>query len=351
MATFKVDNVRMAGVSACIPSIKIDNKDSTLFDSEEEKLKYIQTVGVDTRYVTDENTCSSDLCFSAAERLLEDLNWDKEEVDCLVFVSQTPDFKYPATACILQDRLGLPMSCLSFDISMSCPGWIYGLSVVTSMLSAGKLRKALLLAGETVSKLRSPYDKVNLITGDAGTATALEYAEGASSLCFDLNTKGDDYKAVWVREGGYRHPFSDCSLKYEQCEDGVLRNGVQTYMDGASIFGFAIKRAPESIHRLMDRYSVREDEVDFFLLHQANKVINDKIIKKTKFPVEKFPGNLKEYGNTSSSAIPLMMVCQLQNRSANKSYLACGFGGGLAYASAYFKTDDRFVCSELVTLY
>lgn len=350
MATFKIDNVRIAGVAACVPQKRVENKYSQLFDTEEEKLKYIETVGVDARHVTDEQTCSSDLCLASAEKLLSDLNWGKEEIDCLVFVTQTPDYKYPASACILQARLGLPMSCLTFDVSMSCPGWIYGLSVVSSLLSAGKLRKALLLTGETVSKLRSPYDKVNLITGDAGTATALEYCETAKSIYFDLNTKGDDYKAVWIRDGGYRNPFNEHSLDYEKCEDGVTRNGVQTYMDGASIFGFAIKRAPESIRRLMETFGIEDETVDYYLLHQANKMINDKIIKKLKFAPEKFPSNIREYGNTSSTAIPLMMVCQLRNKLGNKQQIACGFGGGLAYASTCFTTDTNIVCSELVTL-
>lgn len=350
MATFKIDNVRIAGVAACVPEKTLKNKDSQLFDTEEEKLKYIEMVGVDTRHVTDDNTCSSDLCLASAEKLLADLRWNKEEIDCLVFVTQTPDYKYPASACILQDRLGLPMSCMAFDVSMSCPGWIYGLSVVSSMLSAGKLRKALLLTGETVSKLRSPYDKVNLITGDAGTATALEYCDTVKSIYFDLNTKGDDYKAVWIRDGGYRNPFNEHSLDYEKCEDGVTRNGVQTYMDGASIFGFAIKRAPETIRRLMETFDIEDGAVDYYLLHQANKMINDKIIKKLKFAPEKFPSNIREYGNTSSTAIPLMMVCQLHNELGNKQHIACGFGGGLAYASTCFTTDDSFVCSELVTI-
>lgn len=347
MATFKIENVRIAGVSACVPEKKLENKDSQLFESEEEKLRYIETVGVDARHVTDENTCSSDLCYAAAVRLLNDLGWDKGEIDCLVFVTQTPDYKYPASACILQSRLGLPMSCLTFDVSMSCPGWIYGLSVVSSLLSAGRLRKALLLTGETVTKLRSPYDKVNLISGDAGTATAMEYCVEAKSIYFDLNTKGDDYKAVWIREGGCRNPFNEHSLEYEKCEDGVTRNGVQTYMDGASIFSFAIKRAPESIRRLMETYKIEDGDVDYYLLHQANKIINDKIIKKLSFPPEKFPSNIREYGNTSSTAIPLMMVCKLKNKLGGKQSLACGFGGGLAYASTCFTTDEKFVCSEL----
>lgn len=350
MATFKISNVRLAGVAACVPSKVIDNSDSTLFDTEEDKQKYIETVGVHRRHVADTDTCSSDLCCASTERLIADLGWNKEEIDCLVFVTQTPDYKYPATSCILQSRLGLSTSCIAFDISMSCPGWIYGLSSIAALVSAGRFRKAILLTGETVSKLRSPYDKVNLITGDAGTATALEYNENAEDIFFDINTKGDDYKAVWIRDGGYRNPVNSHSLDYEACEDGVTRNGLQTYMDGASIFAFAIKRAPESIRRIMESFVLTDDNVDYYLLHQANKLINDKIIKKLKFPIEKFPSNIDEYGNTSSTAIPLMMVCQLPTSLKGKHSVACGFGGGLAYASTYFHTDENFVCSDLVTI-
>lgn len=350
MAILRIENVRIAGVSACVPKKVVENIDSELFDLELEKTKYINSVGVQTRHIADDSICSSDLCYESAEKLIFDLGWNKEEIDCLIFVTQTPDYKYPASSCILQGRLGLPMSCISFDISMSCPGWIYGLSALASMVSAGKIRKALLLTGETVSKLRSPYDKVNLITGDAGTATALEYCESAEDICFDLNTKGDEYKAVWIKDGGYRNPVNKQSLDYVMCEDGVMRNGLQTYMDGASIFAFAIKRAPESIRRLMETCNLSDESVDYYLLHQANKMINDKIIKKLKFPTEKFPSNLSEFGNTSSTAIPLMMVCQLKEKLGNNHYIACSFGGGLAFGSVYFNIDENVVCPDLLTI-
>jgi 3-oxoacyl-[acyl-carrier-protein] synthase-3 len=350
MATFKIDNVRIAGISACVPKTVIENNDSLLFDTEEEKKKYIKMVGVERRHVVDNKTCSSDMCFEAAEKLLSELEWKKEEVECLIFVTQTPDYKYPASACILQNRLGLSLSCMAFDISMSCPGWIYGLSVVSSLVSAGKIRKALLLVGETVTKLRSPYDKVNLISGDAGTATALEYSSDAKEILFDLNTKGDDFKAVWIRDGGGRNPFNSSSLDYVKCEDGIVRNGIQTYMDGASIFGFAIKRAPESIRRLMDTFSINPEQVDYFLLHQANKMINDKIIKKLKLSPDKFPSNIRDYGNTSSTAIPLMIVCKMSDLILEKNNVACGFGGGLSYASTYFHIDNNTIIPKLIIL-
>ena len=145
MAFFKIDNVNIAGISACVPPKRVDNMESTLLEDKKELEKYIETTGVRYRYIAEDGICSSDLCKAAAERLIEDMGIDKSEIGCLIMVTQTPDYIFPATACVLQDRLGLPTDCMSFDITMSCPGWIYGLSVMSSILSAGKVKKGLLL--------------------------------------------------------------------------------------------------------------------------------------------------------------------------------------------------------------
>lgn len=137
MATFSVDNVRIAGIASCVPSNVIENNESVLFDNDEERSKYIQSTGVERRHVVDGNTCSSDLCYEAAEKLIADLQWEKESIDYLIFISQTGDYIYPATACILQDRLGLRNSCMSFDITMGCSGWVYGMSVAASLVRTG----------------------------------------------------------------------------------------------------------------------------------------------------------------------------------------------------------------------
>lgn len=175
MAYLTTQNVVVKGISACVPSHRIDNADSTLFESVKEREKYIENTGVKSRRVASKDCCSSDLCQKAAERLIEELGWNREEIDACIFVSQTNDYIYPATACILQHKLGLRNECMCMDITMGCSGWVYGMSSITSQMSTGQIKKALLLAGETVSKTRSPYDRVNLITGDAGTCTALQY--------------------------------------------------------------------------------------------------------------------------------------------------------------------------------
>lgn len=137
MASFSVDKVRIAGIASCVPQNVIENNDSVLIEDTEERSKYILSTGVQRRHIVDDNTCSSDLCYEAAKKIIADLKWSKDSINYLVFVSQTGDYIYPATACILQDRLGLPDTCMSFDITMGCSGWVYGMAVASSLVRMG----------------------------------------------------------------------------------------------------------------------------------------------------------------------------------------------------------------------
>ena len=348
MATFSVDNVRIAGIASCVPSNVIENNESVLFDNDEERSKYIQSTGVERRHVVDGNTCSSDLCYEAAEKLIADLQWEKDSIDYLIFISQTGDYIYPATACILQDRLGLRNSCMSFDITMGCSGWVYGMSVAASLVRTGGGR-ILLLNGETVSKTRSPHDRVNMITGDAGTATALEYCEGAATMHFDLNTDGKGYKTIIIPDGGYRNMFTSESLKEHLDDDGVVRNNLHTKMDGAGVFAFAISKAPASIKNLISECNISPDAIDYYLLHQANQFIINKINKKIGGG-DKVISNLQDFGNTSSTSIPLCVSSKLSGSFKNKKCIGCAFGVGLSWASIYFETDNNIVCPELIQI-
>lgn len=163
---------------------------------------------------------------------------------------------------------------------MGCSGWVYGMSVAASLLQSGNLKRILLLTGETVSKTRSPYDKVNLITGDAGNATALEYDSNAKPMYFELNTDGTGAETIMIHDGGFKHPVTSDSFEYHIDEDGVKRNNLQTKMDGAGVFAFAISQAPRSIKRLLEAYQLQTEDIDFWLFHQANKMIDSKIAKK-----------------------------------------------------------------------
>jgi 3-oxoacyl-[acyl-carrier-protein] synthase III len=351
MAFIHISGVTIKGISACIPKLNVENKDYSGFTSGESE-KIIAAIGVERHRMADQNTCASDLCFQAAERLIHELSWKKEEIDCLIFVSQTPDYILPATACLLQTRLGLRMEIAAFDISLGCSGWIYGLQVISSLLSHGYLRKGLLLVSETILKYCSEEDKSTFpLFGDAGAATALEYDKHDPGFKFHLGTDGTGYDALYIPDGGFRNQVSESSLEFVEIKPGIKRSPLQLVLNGMDILSFSISKAPESILMLSERFEIDLNTIDFFLLHQANRFINERIRNKLALPSEKVPYSLQKYGNTGPATIPLTMVSELSEHLRNNktSILACGFGAGLSWGSVYFCTD-KLICSEIIEI-
>ena len=352
MAFFAIKNVSIKGIAAAVPERKESNKDFPML-SEDQLNQYIQTVGVTERRcsIHDGSLCTSDLCYSAAEKLLEELEWRREEIELLVFVSHTQDYKLPCTACILQERLGLSKETMAFDVPLGCSGFVYGLGVVGSIIAQGVIKKALLLVGNTQSVYASPEDKSTaLLFGDAGSAIALEYDETqGESIKLHYQTDGSGYENLIVPDGGCRHPFNKHSAEMEEFEEGIRRSRLHEKMDGGAVFTFAFFNVPKSLKALMTRYEIDMDSIDYLLLHQANKYLCEAICKKMKVPEGKVPFNIDRFGNTSGTSIPLLMVTELRSQLRNQKlmHLACGFGVGLSLGSSYFCTD-HIVVPELI---
>ena len=348
MAYFEINDVSIRGIAAAVPSRKEYNRDFPGL-SEEQLEKYIETVGVVERRCAIHNgsLCTSDLCYEASERLLQEIGWQREEIGLLVFVSHTQVYKLPATACILQSRLGLTKETMAFDIPLGCSGFVYGLGVISSIISSSHIGKALLLVGNTQSVYASPEDRsTSLLFGDAGTCIALEYDESATeSFKFHYHTDGDGFENLIVPDGGCRHPFNEQSMVMEEFEDGIRRTRLHEKMDGGAVFTFAFFNVPKSLKVIMNQGNIAQEDVDFLLLHQANKYMLDSIRKKLKFDEAKVPFNIDRFGNTSGASIPLLMVTELQKqlRSKKLKHLACGFGVGLSLGSASFCTDSIVV--------
>ncbi len=354
MAYSEIKNVNIKGIAACVPDRVENNRDFPLL-SRELIEKYIDQVGVVERHcaIHDGSVCTSDLCYESAEKLLNELGWDRNEIGLLVFVSHSQDYKLPATACILQDRLHLPKETMAFDVPLGCSGWVYGLGIASNIISHGFIKKALLLCGNTQSVYASPLDKSTaLLFGDAGSATALEYNPEAAPMYFHHTSDGSGYEAVIVPDGGCRHPFNEHSADMEEFEEGIKRSRLHEKMDGMSVFSFAISSVPKSLKLLMEKSGYTVDEIDDLLLHQANKFICEKIRTKLKFSPEKTPYNIDRFGNTSGTTIPLLMVTELKEKLCAKEmiHLGCGFGVGLSIGSVLFKTD-HIVVPKLITLY
>jgi len=352
MSYQQINNVRIDGIAACVPAKCEENSSLDIFNSRDEYEKFVATTGIERRRVVTGGMCTSDFCFAAAEKLIADLQWDKTDVECLIFVSQTPDYKLPATACILQSRLGLSKECMSFDISLGCSGWIYGMTAISSILSAGHIKKGLLLVGDTVTVTKSPLDKSTYpLFGDAGTATAVSYNQNATKISACLYTDGSNYEAIMIEDGGCRNPVTPDSFEIMEYENGVKRNRLQSILDGSSVFTFGISKAPQCVNNLIEHFEIEKNSIDYFIFHQANMLMNEKIRTKLKLPEEKVPYILKDFGNSSSASIPLTIVVKLKElvEKTPLKMIACGFGVGLSWGAIAFELN-KIVCSELIEI-
>jgi len=344
MAFLKIENVKMSGLSACVPQNVEENSGYLLFDDKAYR-DFVATTGIERRRITKDGACFSDLCVVAAERLIADLKWSKEEISFLLVVTQSQDYILPATSIIIQDRLGLPKDCYALDISLGCSGYVYGMSVITSLLSSHKKGKGLLLAGETIGWHSYSDKSVYPLFGEAGTVTAFEYNECAKPQFYGFNSDGSGHKAIIRRDGGCRNPVSSSSFVPRTYGEGIVHNNLDLFLDGMDVFTFGIKRAPESVNQLLENFALDKETVDFFTFHQANKFMNEQIRKKLKLPHEKVPYSLKDFGNTSSASIPITLTTELKSDLETKSltHIACGFGVGLSWGSVYFNTENLTV--------
>ncbi len=350
MSIFKIKNVTISGVSASVPNNKVNTHEFDFFTKEEAEI-FIKTVGIENRYMAQSETCASDLCYHAAEKLINDLGWDKEEIGILIFESVTADYRTPPTSCILQSRLDLPESCFTMDIPMGCCGSMYSITVAASMMSSGSVRKALLLTGDTITRMSSPLDKSRIpLFGDCGTVIALEYDENASDIIVEFNTYGKGYKALITPHSGFRHQVSPESFEYEDFGNGVVRAPIHSLINGMNVFAFAISKPPKSIVEMLNYCQMDKDkDIDYFLIHQANKMIVDRVAKKAGLDADKVPMNLKDYGNCGGASIPLLMVTNLKKelQEHSLSLLLSSFGLGLTWSTMIIKTKPMII-SELV---
>lgn len=343
MAFLEFRNVRVAGFSAGVPANIVSNLKEEEGSQDYNNEDFVKTTGVLERRF-DERFTTSDLCYTAAERLISDLKWDRTEIDALFFVSQNADYYLPATACILQNRLQLSTECYAMDIPLGCSGWVYGLSSAVSLLQNGHIRKALLLCGD--AKRRVPTN--DPLFGHAGTATALEYQEGAGGFRFHFGTDGSGYDAIMIPDGGARNQVTPESFK-EEIIDGRRYNRLQTRMKGMDVFSFGISTAPKSVRKLGEHFGFDYQTADYYVFHQANMKMNNQIAKKLKLDGAKVPSCMYRFGNTSSASIPLTIVTQLKSKIENRltKFICCGFGVGLSWGTVAFTTED-IVISEIV---
>lgn len=343
-------DIGITAMAAAVPRTVIKNCEYDLYFNKEDIKEIVEKIGVVERRFADNNTCSSDLCFVAAERLLTDMNIDRESIDLLLFISQTPDYRMPATSVLLQDRLRLSTSTITLDINLGCSAFLYGLTVAFSMISAGTVKRALILDGETRSKVYSLKDrKTGFLFGDGGIAALVEPGKLFGSSWFSLNSDGSRESLIKIPAGGYRK-MSSCETVKEKIVDefGNIRSEEHGYMNGADVFNFVIREVPKDFSRLLQYSGQDLNSIDYFVFHQANSYINGFLAKKLKLPENKLPSTIGKFGNTSSVSIPLTIVSELRGELRNhKRLLLSGFGVGLTWGTAIIDVDGCYI-SDIV---
>lgn len=347
-----LQNVSVKGIACAVPETIVETKASNDIFGEENVSKFIKMTGVEQRHVSSKKQTSSDLSFVAAKQLINLLGWEPNSIDGIIFVTQTPDYVAPATACVLHARLGLKKDCIAFDVNLGCSGYVYGLYIAGSLMQTGDTKRILFLAGDTSTKSISPFDKSSfMLFGDSGSATALERGD-KSCIPYWYRTDGSGYKAIITPSGAFRN--LDGSHTRRQFGEGIIRSDYELYMNGADVFNFTISEVPEMLKEFIAYHNISEKHYDLFAPHQANLFMLKHIAKKVKIPMNKLGVSMDRYGNTSVTSIPLTL-CDFYGgkQTGRKQILASGFGIGLSWGTAYFDvmaenclpiitTDDYF---------
>jgi 3-oxoacyl-[acyl-carrier-protein] synthase-3 len=337
--------VAIKGICATVPRsfVETDSYESKFGASTVKKFKKV--VGILKRPIALPEQTASDLCFVAANRIIEHLGWDRASIDALVLVTQTPDYFLPASACVLQYRLGLSEECMAFDINLGCSGYVYGMFVASSLINSG-VKRVLLLTGDVLNTKKSDDDKsIAMLFGDAGTATALE-AESYKKMNFLLRTDGSGFKHFIIPSGGSRNPNG--SHEIAEWGEGIKRNDFHIYMNGAEVFNFSVDKPVKAHFDFLNKFNLNIVDFDMFVFHQANKFIINGIAQRIDIPSEKVPISIDRFGNTNSATIPLTIADACAGiPDRNIKILLNGFGVGLSWGVMNTEINTR-VCLPIV---
>jgi len=325
-------------ISYYLPEVEITNEQLAAEFPEWDVAKISSKVGISSRYVTDKDEFTADIAVKAAKQLIDEYNLSPTAFDVIMLCTQTPDYFLPATACIVQDRLGLSTRTAAFDFNQGCSGYIYGLAMAKGFIAAGIAKNVLLITAETYSKHIHPRDKGNrTVFGDAASATWISGENGWAEIgAFELGTDGSGANNLIVKNGAGKSAKSNQEILNEE---DIAASGDYLYMNGPEVFNFTIKSVPQLVNSTLEANNLSMDQVDEFLFHQANKYMLDHLRKKIGIPQEKFLQHMEYCGNTVSSTIPIALKAFVSEGRFRKeqTLLLAGFGVGYSWGGTVLK--------------
>lgn len=331
-----LSNLKISHIAAGLPKKIVSISEYEAFFTEKEIKRIKKSTGVESVHVAAEDKCTSDYAVMLAERLMEENGLTGEDFDGIVFISQTPDYRVPATSVILQDRLGLSQSSVAFDINYGCSGYIYGLYQAALLLSSGSCQRVLVFTGDTQIRMIHEQDRGNrMVLGDGFAVTVME--RGTQSMCYNIHSDGSGYRYILMEAGGWRMPKSERTAEPVTDRHGHPRWPEYTYMDGLEIMNFALNQVPPLVKATLEYAGWNSEEVGTFAMHQANRLILEFLAKRIGVGMDRMPIVMKHMGNTVSASVPLMLTekhRELERKDALKKVLICGFGVGLSWGAA-----------------
>lgn len=321
-------NIKISGIAAAAPKDVLDNLECAKKIGQRRAKKQVMLTGIRKRHCVREGQSASDLSCVSAERLLQELKWNRNDIRVIVNVTQSADMHTPSTAMLIQKRLGIGQDCLAFDVNLGCTGYVSGLQIVAALLQNTGGKGLLLVGDGRYSETTSEPTTDSLLFGDGASATAIEI-EDNNPMFYAQKTDGT------------RHDLLSVAL------DGTLT------MDGNAVLLFSLNEVCQSIKEFRNNFDIKEDEIDYYVLHQAQKLILDGIARECDIPTEKVLTSYEEYGNTSTATIPITMchnVEKLKKKEHVRLYL-CGYGVGLAWSSVVLDVDTRCIFPVEITDY
>jgi 3-oxoacyl-[acyl-carrier-protein] synthase-3 len=334
----KQTKAAIKGIFSYFPASKLTNEQLAQEYGDWEANKIFDKTGISVRNIVGPEECASDLGVAAAKKLFESGICHPEDIDFLLFCTQSPDYFLPTTACLIQNRLGLRTDCGALDFNQGCSGFVYGLSLARSLVETGMATNVLLITAETYSKFINSRDRsVRTIFGDGAAATWVGLTEAETDLIgpFIFGTDGRGAQELIVPVGGLRRPRTPETVIEKEAEGGNWRSEENLYMNGPEIFNFTLKTVPQAVEQLLKKCGRGLNEVDYFVFHQANRFMMERLRKKLNIPAEKFCIYLENCGNTVSSTIPIALE-NTKNQGqirAGDHIMVVGFGVGYSWAA------------------
>lgn len=332
----------VAGIAYHLPEGVVTNEELQAENPSWDMSRLEGKVGIRARHIAAPDETAADLGRAAAEKLLDGMGIDRSSIDCLLFCTQSPDYFLPTTACILQDRLGLPTTCAALDFNQGCSGYVYGLYMARALVGSGMASNVLLITAETYSKFIHPRDRsVRVLFGDGASATLINGdPSGARIGACTLGTDGSGFRNLIVPAGGSRRPACLATREEVEDENGSVRSEENLFMDGQELFLFTLKRVPEVVRATLERDGSTVDDVQWYVFHQANAFMNDHLRSKLRIPSEKAPLWMETCGNTVSSTIPITLHRASADFRPGDKVMLVGFGVGYSWGACMLDWND-----------